>query len=282
MNKITLPKAVIEVMEQVDEPMTVQEIYDKIIELELFIFDTSQPLNIVRKAIRRHCEGIEFNDSAKDNYFIYLDNGKYWLIDKNIKTASTKKQVVARNQSSQELEKIATELEALHSHYISVLRANLLEKIKNLDFKEFESFSRRLLEAYGFVDMKVTSPTKDGGIDGHGRLKVGMTYLRVAFQSKRWRNTPIGRKEISQFRGDIQGKFEQGYFFTTSTFTKGAEEVSFQPGAVPIIMFDANAILDIMIDKEIGVEAKRKEIQVYEDSFDLLISENFQINLFEA
>jgi restriction system protein len=109
-----------------------------------------------------------------------------------------------------------------------------------------------------------------------------MTYLRVAFQSKRWRNTPIGRKEISQFRGDIQGKFEQGYFFTTSTFTKGAEEVSFQPGAVPIIMFDANSILDIMIDKEIGVEAKRKKIQVYEDSFDLLISENFQINLFEA
>ncbi len=84
MNKITLPKAVIEVMEQVDEPMTVQEIYDKIIELELFIFDTSQPLNIVRKSIRRHCEGIEFNDSAKDNYFIYLDNGKYWLIDRII------------------------------------------------------------------------------------------------------------------------------------------------------------------------------------------------------
>lgn len=281
MAKITVPQAVIEVMKTVQQPMTVQEIYEKIIELELFTFDTSQPLNIIRKAIRRHCEGIDFNDSAKDDYFIYLENGKYWLKEKNLIIQEKQNIVTPKTETSKELERIAAELESLHSQYISILRLHLLEKIKNLDFQEFESFSKKLLEAYGFIDMQVTSPSKDGGIDGYGRIKVGMTYLRVAFQSKRWKKTPVGRKEISQFRGDIQGKFEQGYFFTTSTFTKGAEEASFQPGAVPVIMFDANAILDIMINKEIGVEAKKQKIQVYEDSFDLLISGDSQIDLFD-
>ncbi|MBD1876723.1 restriction endonuclease [Nodosilinea sp. FACHB-131] len=262
--------------------MTVQEIYEKIIELDLFIFDTPNPLQIVRKAIRRHCEGIEFNDAAKDKYFVYLENGRYWLRNEGVKGAAGEKKLHPKAHESKELDEVAIELNNLHARYISILRYSLLEKIRALDFREFEIFSKKLLEAYGFIDMKVTSTGKDGGIDGHGRIKVGMTYLRVAFQSKRWRKTSVGRKEISQFRGDIQGKFEQGYFFTTSTFTRGGEDVSFQPGAVPIIMFDGNAIVDIMINKEIGIEAKSKNLLVYEDAFDLLISGDSQIDLFEA
>lgn len=48
---------------------------------------------------------------------------------------------------------------------------------------------------------------------------MGITYLNVAFQCKRWKNTTIGRVEIDKFRGAIQGEFEQGIIFTTSNFS---------------------------------------------------------------
>lgn len=84
----------------------------------------------------------------------------------------------------------------------------------------FEKFSRRLLEVYGFIDVEVTRSVKDGGIDGFGKLKVGITHLHVAFQCKRWRNNNVSRTEIDKFRGAIQGDYEQGIFFTTSNFSK--------------------------------------------------------------
>ena len=73
--------------------------------------------------------------------------------------------------------------------------------------------------AYGFVDVTVTSVTKDGGIDGHGRLTLGLATMGAAFQCKRWQGN-VGRPEVDKFRGAIQGEFEQGVFFATSDFTR--------------------------------------------------------------
>ncbi len=135
----------------------------------------------------------------------------------------------------------------------------------------FEIFSKQLLEVYGSHDVEVTQRSRDGGIDGFGKLKVGLANLKVAFQSKRWRKAPVGRREIDQFRGAIQGKCEQGYFFTTSGFTSDAEDVSFQPGAVPIILVDSSLIIDLMIDKQFGIEVV--SLSIYSNALDLVISE---------
>ena len=78
----------------------------------------------------------------------------------------------------------------------------------------------------------------------------------MAFQSKRWNNTPVAQKEIQSFRGSISGKCEQGIYFTTSTYTKGAKNVSIQKGAVPVILIDGNLMVDIMMEKGFGVEAE--------------------------
>ena len=68
--------------------------------------------------------------------------------------------------------------------------------------------------------------------------------------------------EIDKFRGAIQGEYEQGIFFTTSDFTTGATEVSLKKGAVPIILLNGQVIVDLMIQKGLGVE--RKPIYLYE------------------
>ena len=92
--------------------------------------------------------------------------------------------------------------------------------------------------------------------------------MNVAFQCKRWKGN-VGSKEIDQFRGAIQGEYEQGIFFTTSDFTKNARHKSIQKGAVPVILMNGDGIVDIMIEKGLGVE-KRPLYLYYERVEDFL------------
>jgi restriction system protein len=135
---------------------------------------------------------------------------------------------------------------------------------------QFEHFARNLLAIYGFVQVKVTQVGKDGGIDGHGLLKVGLARMEVAFQCKRWEGN-VPRPEIDKFRGAIQGGYEQGIFFTTSDFSSGAKEASIKKGAVPIILLNGDSIVDLMIEKEFGVQ--KKPLQIYDDQIESIFGE---------
>jgi restriction system protein len=141
----------------------------------------------------------------------------------------------------------------LHENYEASFRSQLLDKIYELTPRQFELFARKLLQAYGFVEVKVTGISSDGGIDGHGKLRLGLAVMNVAFQCKRWQGN-VGRPEVDRFRGAIQGAFEQGVFFVTSDFSPQAREASLKKGAVPIILLNGESIVDLMIRKGIGVE----------------------------
>lgn len=141
----------------------------------------------------------------------------------------------------------------LHEDYEASFRAQLLEKLQSLSPRDFEHFSRRLLEAYGFLDVEVTQVSKDGGIDGYGKLRVGLAMMNLAFQCKRWEGN-VGRTEVDKFRGAISGDFAQGIFFTTSDFTPDARGVSLKRGAVPVILINGEGIINLMIEKGFGVE----------------------------
>lgn len=141
----------------------------------------------------------------------------------------------------------------LYEDYEASFRAQLLQRINDLSPREFELFARRLLQPYGFVDVEVTTVSADGGIDGHGKLRLGLATMNVAFQCKRWQGN-VGRPEVDKFRGAIQGEFEQGVFFITSDFTDGAKNASLRPGAVPIILLNGESIVDLMVERGLGVE----------------------------
>ncbi|MBO8161780.1 MAG: restriction endonuclease [Thermosipho sp. (in: Bacteria)] len=143
----------------------------------------------------------------------------------------------------------------LYEEYEQGIRSQLLERLLELSPSQFEAFSKKLLRAYGFVSLENTKISNDGGIDGYGKLKVGIATMNVAFQCKRWQEN-VGRNEIDKFRGAIQGEFEQGIFFTTSDFTEQAKNASIKKGAVPIILLNGEAIIDIMIEKGLGVEKR--------------------------
>lgn len=158
----------------------------------------------------------------------------------------------------------------LYDQYEAAFKRAILSRLHDLEPAQFENFARKLLEAYGFTETVVTQVSRDGGIDGHGRLKVGLAMMNVAFQCKRWQG-PVGRPEIDKFRGAIQGEFEQGIFFTTSDFTTEAREASIKKGAVPIVLLNGEAIVDLMIEKDFGI--RRRPLTLYTDALDELFTD---------
>jgi restriction system protein len=141
----------------------------------------------------------------------------------------------------------------LYEEYEASFRSQLLDKLNELSPRQFELFARKLLQTYGFIQVKVTGISSDGGIDGYGKLQLGLATMNVAFQCKRWQAN-VGRPEVDKFRGAIQGEFEQGVFFVTSDFTPQAREASLKKGAVPIILLNGESLIDLMIEKSLGVE----------------------------
>jgi restriction system protein len=266
MKKLTIYGAIKEALKREGKPLRIKEIYNRIIEDDLYQFNSNDPEHIVRTMTRRHTENHNFPSASKTKYFTFLKDGRYWL--KDVALDNLKESEKLKNEESI----VYDQLESLHKKYISSFKTSLLNQLKELDPYSFEFFCRKLLITYGFNNVKVTKKSRDGGIDGYGELKVGLAKMNVAFECKKWKGNRIPRKIISQFRGDIQGKYQQGIFFTTSEFSKDAESVSFQPGAVPIILIDGLGIVNIMIEKQFGIEIK--ELPIYTDAIDLILPEN--------
>jgi len=153
----------------------------------------------------------------------------------------------------------------LESHE-SAVRARLADKLRNLDPTDFEVFSKDLLQALGFAEVKVTQRSRDGGIDGFGKLRQGIVKIDAAFQCKRWQGV-VPRPEIDRFRGAISGKFDQGIFLTTSSFSQEALDASIRPGAVPIIMVDGEKMLELMIQNGIGVLRRPLQLLDIDEDF---------------
>lgn len=255
---MTIKEAIVKVLEQEKKPLSANFIYDKIIERDYYSFKAVNPQHIVITTIRRQCVGLNFSSAKKKKIFQILPDGRYWLKDKPI---AGKKIAFPESKETLSLD----DVKSSHSNYVREFKKSLLKELKEIDPIEFETFSKNLLKSYGFKNLTVTRARKDGGIDGFGKLKLGIAHLNVAFECKRWTTTSVGRPEISRFRGDIQGEYEQGIFITTSTFSKEAIAAATKKGAVPIALIDGKTIVDIMIEKRFGVDIE-EELPLYINS----------------
>ncbi len=146
------------------------------------------------------------------------------------------------------------------------IRAQLHELLMNLHPQQFEAFAGKLLESVGFTDVEVTKYVGDGGIDGYGNLEMGVVKVMAAFQVKRWRNN-VPPAEVNQFRGAIQGEFDQGIFITTSDFSDEAKRVSSKRGAVPIVLINGERIVNIMLEKGLGVRQEPLTVAKIDEEF---------------
>ena len=269
---MTIVEAIKKVMIEAGRPLTTYEAYELIVSKKHYSFNAENPVQIVRGQIRRHCKGLDFPSSAPSKHFQEHEDGKYYYLDKPIKdkySINRTQKIIEKTPAT--LSALNKQLKDLHYSYHEALKDKILNGLKSVSPTAFEKFSRNLLEVYGFHDMKVTQVSKDGGIDGFGKLKVGLAEMNIAFQCKKWTTNSIHRPEVDKFRGAIQGEFEQDIFFTTASFATGAKEVSFKRGAVPIILIDGKGIVDLMIQKEFGVQ--KESLPVYSYALDLALTE---------
>lgn len=243
-----------------NQPMSVAEIYTKILERSLYTFRAQAPVSVLRGELRSHSLGIDFPTASSKKYFIYDESNRKFRVNEE------NKERVKNNAKDQASLRTVREL---HHEYVEAFQQKILRQLKNLNPYEFEKFCMNLLDVYGFSDLSVTQKSKDGGIDGFGKLKIGLAHMSVAFQCKRWNVGFVGRKEIDAFRGAIQGEYEQGIFFTTSSFTKDAMGCSIKHGAVPIILIDGEMIVKFMIEKQFGIE--HENLPIYLNALDQIL-----------
>jgi len=270
---MTIVEAIKQVMRGSGKPMTAEEAYSAIADGSLYIFHSDDPAGIVRRQIRRHCEGLDFTSASPTKHFRIVADGRYEPLEDVVRA----RRRLRRRPGAPEADKppvvakgILPQLMALHEKYVQELKQRMLRDLKDLSPAAFEQFAKRLLEVYGFHDTAVTRLSGDGGIDGYGRLNVGLASLNVAFQCKKWTKGNIQRPEIDKFRGASQGDYEQGLFFTTASFSEGAIQASIKRGAVPIVLVDGAAIVDLMIEKGFGVQVETLSIPTY--ALDLALS----------
>jgi restriction system protein len=139
-------------------------------------------------------------------------------------------------------------------------REALLEILRSLPPDGFEKLSQRLLRECGFQQVTVTGRGGDGGIDGHGIVKVNdFVTFPVYFQCKRYKGS-VGPAVIRDFRGAMMGRADKGIVITTGTFTADARKEAVRDGVPPIELADGDKLVDMFEKLELGL----KPITAYE------------------
>lgn len=134
----------------------------------------------------------------------------------------------------------------------------LLRAVGAIPSDAFERLSQRLLREAGFTRVEVRGKSGDGGIDGVGVLRVNLVSFQVYFQCKRWKGS-VGSKEIRDFRGALQGRADKGLFITTGYFTSQASEEATRDGAIAIDLIDGDRLCDLLKKHSLGVETEMVE-----------------------
>lgn len=146
------------------------------------------------------------------------------------------------------------------------LKKKLLNRLLEINPREFERLVGRLLGAMGYDNITVTRRSADGGIDVLADIEIGILRLRTAVQVKRMRSN-VQRPMVSQLRGDMMAlpDVNQGMIITTSGFSQGATEVARVRNAPLIVLIDGNRLGGLLIEHGIGAKAEQVEVVTFDE-----------------
>lgn len=143
---------------------------------------------------------------------------------------------------------------------IASWRETLLATLLEMRPDAFERLCQRVLRESGFIQVEVTGRSGDGGIDGHGIVRLaGLISFPVIFQCKRYKNT-ISSSIVRDFRGAMVGRADKGLIITTGRFTHDASHEATRDGAPPIDLIDGEQLIDKLKDLKLGVVTKQVEV----------------------
>ena len=142
-------------------------------------------------------------------------------------------------------------------------RSNVLDLLQGMSPDAFERLCQRLLRESGFIEVKVTGRSGDGGIDGHGIIRLaGLVSFPVLFQCKRYGGS-VSPSQVRDFRGALAGRADKGLLITTGTFTREASKEATREGVPPIDLIDGELLIDKLKELRLGIDTRQiEEIKV--------------------
>ncbi|ACO46764.1 restriction endonuclease [Deinococcus deserti] len=144
---------------------------------------------------------------------------------------------------------------------------HLRETILAMSPSAFERLCQRLLRESGFIQVEVTGRSGDGGIDGHGIVRLaGLLSFPIIFQAKKYRGS-VGAPDIRNFRGAMVGRADKGLFMTTGTFTPAASAEATRDGAPPIDLIDGDALIAKLKELKLGVTTRMVEVTEVDEAW---------------
>lgn len=146
------------------------------------------------------------------------------------------------------------------SDEVSTWRETLSSILLNIPPDAFERLCQRVLRESGFTEVRVTGRSGDGGIDGHGVIRLaGLISFPVIFQCKRYKGS-VPPNVVRDFRGAISGRSDKGLIITTGRFTGDAEREATRDGVSPIDLIDGKLLMDKLKELGLGVNARMVEV----------------------
>lgn len=166
-------------------------------------------------------------------------------------------------------------LEQSYQQLRAELASEIVEALQTAEPGKFERIVVELLVRMGYggnlADAgRAIGRSGDEGIDGvikEDHLGLDSIYV----QAKRWQGKSVGRPDLQQFAGALQGqRARKGVFITTSEFTKEAREFVQRIDA-KIVLIDGKSLCELMIDFNVGVspaehfEIKKIDLDFFTD-----------------
>ena len=144
----------------------------------------------------------------------------------------------------------------------------LIAALQDMPSAAFERLCQLLLRESGFTEVEVTGKSGDGGIDGHGIMRLGeLISLPVFFQCKRYRGS-VTPSLVRDFRGAMAGRSDKGLLITTGRFTNDAKQEATRAGATRIDLIDGYLLAQKLKELGLGVKTEKVEqVTVYPDWF---------------
>ena len=268
---MTIVEAIKAVLSSHPDGMDYLEIYTAIIEEKLYSFGATDPQNVVRGQLRKHCDGLNFPSSSKNKYFRIIrrvNNTNYYALIDN----SPIKVLPAEPYDTSDLLP-EEKMQQAYLEHAALIKNQLISLIQSCSPTFFEHLVVDMLLEMGYGYDKnsgiVVGGPHDGGIDGiiyEDKLGLDLIYI----QAKRYnKSVNVGRRDLQAFVGAME-KIQKGVFITTSSFTREAQKYINSQQQKSIKLIDGDMLADIMLKYGLGVK-KIGELSIFKldsDYFD--------------
>lgn len=77
---MTIKEAAIKVLRDAGQPLTVDQVYERICSEGLFEFKAGQPKSVLSRQLRKHAEGVQMKLASNEKCFRLSEGTKYSLI----------------------------------------------------------------------------------------------------------------------------------------------------------------------------------------------------------